>query len=623
VPLIALVVSVLAAFGSLEGSGRPRPVVLVLAPDLAWVDVPAGLGGFAKANLTMASARRNATVTDAYLTIGKGAPSDAPAAGIGRVERAGRGVRLRDWHALQRHDASLHQAGRLGALGHALDSSRRPWALVADDPRAVAAAANRRGSVRRVAFHDMRAVEDGVASGALALIVEAPRPKLPTVLRATENLCVFVASVSSPARNEHLGVFAASPACGLGHRGLRSASTHRGGLVTLADVAPTLLAAVHVPRPRSLAGSPVRPVRGGSVKALVRADDRAVTGDQVRTNLLYLFAVLSGLGAGLMICLSRARVPVAFSVLAIPPASFLMMLLPWWKWGFVGAIAVGGGLAALLAAMAALIGRRDVRVGIAALTATVAAVVAIDAGSGGRLEIDAPFGNSSTGGGRFFGVGNVGFGFLAAGLIVVCALALDRWGRRAVPGVVAALAAGVALGTGPWFGADLGGLLTAMPAFGVLVFGYRTGRPAPRNVLATLAATIGGVLLVVAIDIQRAPSGQTHLARAFGGDPGGLILRKLEAAAGNITSPIGLVIVVGLVALAFNRPRLADRPALRAAAWALLVAGVLGSAVNDSGLAVAGAVMAIAWPAFFLLAPHPVPNSVSAGHREPRAVAHP
>jgi hypothetical protein len=413
----------------------------------------------------------------------------------------------------------------------------------------------------------------------------------------------------------------------LGRHGLRSASTHRDGLVTLSDIAPTFLAAVNRPRPRSLTGSAVQADSGGSLKALIRADERAVTGDQVRTNLLYLFAVLSGVGAALMICVSRARVLVAFSLLAIPPASFLMMLFPWWQSGFIGAVAVGGGVAALLAIMAALIARNDVRVGIGALTATVAAVVAIDAGLGGRLEIDAPFGNSSTGGGRFFGVGNVGFGFLAAGLIVVCALALDRWGRRAVPWVVGALAAGVVLGMGPWFGADVGGLLTAMPAFGILVFGYRTGRPARRNVLATLAATLGGVLLFIALDIQRAPRGQTHLARAFGNDPVGLIVRKAEAAAGNITSPIGLLIVVGLVGLAFSRPRMADHPALSAAAWALLVAGVLGSAVNDSGLAVAGAVMAIAWPAFFLLGPGP---EAAVGrlarrprHQESRALARP
>jgi hypothetical protein len=180
---------------------------------------------------------------------------------------------------------------------------------------------------------------------------------------------------------------------------------------------------------------------------------------------------------------------------------------------------------------------------------------------------------------------------------------------------------------GPWFGADVGGLLTAMPAFGILVFGYRTGRPARRNVLATLAATLGGVLLFIALDIQRAPRGQTHLARAFGNDPVGLIVRKAEAAAGNITSPIGLLIVVGLVGLAFSRPRMADHPALSAAAWALLVAGVLGSAVNDSGLAVAGAVMAIAWPAFFLLGPGP---EAAVGrlarrprHQESRALARP
>ena len=620
-PLLALVVSVLAVLSSLQEEAATRPTVLVLVPDLAWVNAPPALDGFAKANLTMASTRRDPTAADAYLTIGKGALSDAPASGVGVVERVGRGVRLRDWQALQRHDASLHQTGRLGALGQALDSSGRPWLLGADDPRAAAAAANRRGLVRHVASHETRAVEEGIAAGALAVIVGVSRPKLPSVLRGTGRLCVLVASVSTPERNAHLGVFAASPACKLGRRGLRSASTHRGGLVTLPDVAPTLLAAVDVPSPRSLRGSAVSPHADGAVSGLMRADARAVTGDEVRTRLIYLFAVLSGLGAALMVAVSRVRKPVAFSLLAIPSASFLMMLFPWWESGFGGAIAVGGGLAAVLAVTALFIGRHETRLGIAALTATVAAVVAIDAGFGGRLEIDAPFGNSSAGGGRFFGVGNVGFGFLAAALIVVCALALDQWGRRAVPWVVGALAAGVALGAGPWFGADVGGLLTAMPAFGILVFGYRTGRPARRQLLATLAATFGGVLLLIALDTQRAPRAQTHFTRALGDDPAGVIVRKVEGAAGNITNPIGLVIVVGLVALALSRPRLADRPALQAAAWALLVAGVLGSAVNDSGLAVAGAVMAIAWPAFFLLASGSEPGAGRPGLRRPRALA--
>ena len=627
-PLLALVVSVLAALGSVEGAAARPPAALVLVPDLAWVDAPAALRGYAKANLTLASARRGATVADAYLTIGKGAPSDAPASGVGPVARAGEGVRLRDWRALQRHDASLHRTGQLGALGQALDDSGRPWVLVADDPRAAAAAANRRGLVRRAGLDAMRALEAGAADGDSALIVAVSRPDLPEALRATGKRCVFVASVSSPADNGHLGVFAASPGCKLGQDGLRSAATHRGGLVTLSDVAPTFLAALQVPHPRSFSAA-VSPAGDGAVSTLVRADERAVTGDRVRTNLIYLFAVVSALGAGLMTWMRRARpareatnrvAPVAFFLLAIPPATFLMMLFPWWEWGLRGAVAVAGGLAALLAVAAAWIGSREIRLGIGALTATVAAVVAIDAAFGGRLEIDAPFGNSSIGGGRFFGVGNVGFGFLAAGLVVTCALALDQWGRRALPWVVAALAAGVTLGAGPWFGADVGGVLTAVPAFGVLVLGYRTGRPARRAVLATLAATLGGALLFVALDAQRSPDGQTHLARALGDDPAGLIVRKLEGAAGNITNPIGLVIVVGLVALALNRPQLAGRPALRAGGWALLVAGVLGSAVNDSGLAVAGAVMAIAWPAFFLLAPGSDPAPASPARRESSAL---
>ena len=316
-PLLAFVVSVIAGLGSLPATGRPPPAVLVLVPDLAWVNAPAGMGGYAKANLTLASARRDATVADAYLTIGKGAPSAAPASGVGAIARAGRGIRLRDWRALQRHDATLHRTGRLGALGDALDRAGRPWLLVADDPRAAAAAANRRGVVHRAASHTVPALEQEVATGAVALVVEVERPELPTVLRAATKRCVVVVSVSSPAANAHLGVFAASPRCELGNRSVRSPSTHRRGLVTLSDVAPTFLTAVHGPRPRSVIGASVDADTGGSVGALIRADRRAVTGDRVRTDLIYLFAVLSGLGAALMICVSRVRTVVAFCLLAI------------------------------------------------------------------------------------------------------------------------------------------------------------------------------------------------------------------------------------------------------------------------------------------------------------------
>jgi hypothetical protein len=57
---------------------------------------------------------------------------------------------------------------------------------------------------------------------------------------------------------------------------------------------------------------------------------------------------------------------------------------------------------------------------------------------------------------------------------------------------------------------------------------------------------------------------------------------------------------------------MAGRPALQATAWAAGVAGALGSAVNDSGLLVAAAVAAVAWPALVVAATSPGPPEFGA-----------
>ncbi|MGI8777964.1 MAG: hypothetical protein ACR2LJ_11440 [Acidimicrobiales bacterium] len=586
----------------------PRPpAVLVLVADLRWAGAPGVLDGWAKASLSVRTDRQRGDAADGYLTVGKGerAATPAPAKGVGQVEPTGDGgVRLVDWDRLRAYDDGTNYAGTLGALGQTLTGAGRRWALVTSGPRtsaAAAAVADRDGVVARASDGGAPAVGLALSAGAEAVVVAVPAAEVASVVDAAGSACVVVASVSSPDADRHLGVLATSAECGLGRAGLSSPSTHQAHLATIDDVAPTFLSRLGVPQRRDMSGSVVRPSGPVSVTDLVERDRRSSTADRMRTPLVWLFIALSAVGALVAVSWPRARPAVAWVLLAVPPAGFLVMAVPWWRWGGAGALVVGAAVAAALAAGAAVVGRRRVRLGVGALAAVTVAVVGIDAAFGGRLEIDAPFGNSPVTGGRFYGVGNIGSGFLMAGLIVAAGLALDHWGRRAVAPCVAALGAGVVVGGAPWFGADVGGALASVPAYGILIGARR--RPSLRAAVTLAVVTAAVVGLFVAADLARPLSARSHLGRVI--SDGTLIdeiVRKGNRALETVTSPLSLVVAIGVGAVVAVRPRLGARPALAAMTWALVVAGVIGSVVNDSGLLVGAAVTAVAWPALVAVA---------------------
>jgi len=484
-------------------------------------------------------------------------------------------------------------------MGQALTAADRRWALVSGPSTVAAAAAavaDAHGVVPRAADGGAPAVNRALADGADAVVVAVPAAEVPAVVRAAESACVVVASVSSPDADRHLGVLAASLPCRLGRAGLSSPSTQQAHLATLDDVAPTFLSRLDIPKPALMDGLVVRPSGSVSTTDLVDRDRRSFTADRMRTPLVWAFIALSALGAAIAAGWRRARSPVAWVLLAVPPASFLVMAVPWWRWGGAGVLLVGSALVTGLAGAAAIVGRRNVRLGVGALAVVTVAVVGIDAVFGGRLEIDAPFGNSPITAGRFYGVGNIGSGFLMAGLIVAVGLAFERWGRRAtVPGV-AVLTAGVVVGGAPWYGADVGGVLASVPAYGTLLAARR--RLSVRLLIGLGAVTLAVLVVFVAADLARPVAARTHLGRVI--SDGSLvdeIVRKAGRALETIKSPLSLVILIGTGTVVAVRPRLATHPGLVAMTWALIVAGVVGSMVNDSGLIVGAAVTAIAWPA--------------------------
>ncbi|MCU1374143.1 MAG: rane protein of unknown function [Actinomycetia bacterium] len=603
--LISALGGLVAARPAAAATARP-PVVVVFVRDSTWAMMPPTIEPWAIANLSLHSATNGEREMDSYLSIGKGGRTSGlgTAVGEGRVDLRGGRLQLLDWPAFVAHDHKLRFPGRLGQLGQALRDQHVSFELiVAADLEAAGAVADRAGVVDHVTIGGSLAVDAAVARRTPLVVVESDYTAVPSILEAAGASCTVVMSSSTSEHSVHLGAFAISPACGLGQGRLHSASTRQTDFVVLADVAPTILHLVGAAPASHMEGNVLEPAPGHrSISALLAEDRRARVTRHAERPFIGLLVVAALAGLVTMATAEDRRKQVAAILLALPVATFLIDVVPWWRVGVVAGLASAIALAVGLAAVARrLFGDRQAAV-TAALAGTTAVVLGLDAATGGRLQLDSALANNALGAGRFTGMGNVPYGFFVAACIVLAALALDRWGRRGLP-VAAAIAAGAVVVDGaPMLGADVGGVLAAVPAFGLLLATWRRSLPV-RRLLPVLVGGVVVVTLFAAFDLSRPVDAQTHLARALsGGSLAGTVLRReinaLHSFGGN---PFLAVLALALLGAWLQRDRLPSSRPLRVGLWALALVALLGTFVNDSGVAVGGAVAAMAWPAYLLL----------------------
>ncbi len=270
------------------------------------------------------------------------------------------------------------------------------------------------------------------------------------------------------------------------------------------------------------------------------------------------------------------------------------------------------------------------RPGAGALVAVgaIVALVVVDILVGAPLQLNTTFGYSVAVAGRFTGLGNLAFALFGAATIVLAALVVDRWGRRGVGPAIGLLAAVVVVEGLPMLGADVGGVLAMVPAFGVTAL-VLAGRRVGWRQVVVLAVLTGAVLGTFAlVDAARPDDVQTHLARLAGhvmdgrwDTLGTTLSRRWQAGlggaalAGWITITVVMVaafVYAGLAATGRAGPRarraLTHRPTLAAAAG-LAVLATLGLVANDSSVAVPFTMLIVVAPAAILqvVAPAPAP----------------
>jgi hypothetical protein len=372
---------------------------------------------------------------------------------------------------------------------------------------------------------------------------------------------------------------------GPGYRGvLTSTSTHLRGLVSIADVAPSVLALRRGDRPVIRSHAVADPV------AYLRDfDQRMRDAHDVRLGaLLVLVGLMVLLGLAALVSPSAALGRAAF--LAAPSCLVVSLALSAAglarPWQVLVALALGAGALALTGGRL-LRPRLPLALGLVSLFVFLFAALWAEP----RWNSLAALGARPDGGGRFYGINNQ-----IATLLLSPALVLGALSGPALPGVALLVAAGVGAST---IGANGGGLLAFLAGFLALGLLLRDVRPTPLRVAVALAVVAAAGLALVGIDA--ALGGSNHVTHAVGGGPGSLaghFAHRLHLAAAYVAARWNQVLlftlsVGGLIWVALLRPRLAVLDAFLVGLVVLLL--VSDNPTDIAGLGALSAIVLRVW----------------------------
>jgi hypothetical protein len=516
------------------------------------------------------------------------------------------GMRLDPGEVLRAFDDIWTQPGRSVVLVEASDLSR----AAAYGPQATA---EQRRALRTMALTD--------ADALLGRLLERVNPDHDAVIVLSP-----VAYAGSPA----LGI-AALRAPGVDAGLLQSATTRREGYVQLADVAPTVLSLLGEEAPTDMEG---RAFQAGDRSTADRVGHLTTAARAAELRDFLLPVVVTAVGIVIMALglatfwrdrlrepLRRWLAPVAYWSLGVVPAAFLPARVPAAHTSTAAHVAVIAVGATIVAALAVLVDRYRPGLGAIVAVGSIIAVIGSDVLLGGSLQLNTVFGYAVTVAFRFAGIGNLAFALFGAAAILLAALLVDRYGRSALGLALAVLLAAVLIDGLPMLGANVGSLVSMIPAFGVtwlLLLGRRIGR---REVLGLATVTVAAVLVFAFMDAMRPAQTQTHLARLADQVTSGNwelffknLGRRWQASFGSLELAGWLTIAIILaIAVAYAVIVARRRTALAAWAWSghrpttaaaagLATLATIGLLANDSSFTVPAIMLIVIVPVGLLRA---------------------
>lgn len=371
-------------------------------------------------------------------------------------------------------------------------------------------------------------------------------------------------------------------------RALTSASTHRDGVVTAADLEASV-AAFRGEDPS--AGSAIEIRRTAPPLDLERRYLERSRSLPIVGLVVGLLVTAAGLLAAGLVARGAAPRPsarrLAWAVMTIPGLSLALLLaghLP-----RLTATVVLPVVAAGTALVTWLGGRR----GAGAAPATIGAVVlvgfAVEAATGWRGQLLAFLGASLLDGGRFYGLSNAFIGLLVGSALLVA------WRLPRAWGVALLLACGVFAGF-PMLGSNVGASVTAFAAAGMWWGIGARGRVDLVALVAGGAVAVGGTALVFVAHAAWPTATHVDGAIAQGGFLAHYVDRLAIGARMLREHPLAIIPALGgpaLLALVLRAPRaiaagFAAAPGARDVVLVAAVASLVAYVANDSGAAAAG-----------------------------------
>jgi hypothetical protein len=397
------------------------------------------------------------------------------------------------------------------------------------------------------------------------------KPRISLARRAAR--ITFYVSLPPPGGKRHNVVRYPIAVVGPRYHGLlTSSATHLDGLISIADVAPSVLALEAGKRPRIRSRGSADPVAYLQLldERLTRAHDSRTGATLVLVGLMTVLGLLALVVR--RIWLGRAAFLAAPACLVVAVALSAVGVTRPWQVIFSLALA-----AAALALAGGLVLRP--RLPLAAALAAVFAFLYAVMWAKPEWNSLAALGPRPDGGGRFYGVNNQ-----VSTLLLSPALVLGALAGPALPAVALLVVAGMAVS---FIGAQADGLVVYLAGFLVLAWRTSGERPGLARAAGAVAVAAGAALALVAIDA--AFGGSSHITHAVGGGPGSLagdLAHRIHLSAAFVVSRwnetlLFFLSVAGLVWLALQRRRL---PVLDA----LLVALAVSLLVNDTPTDIAG-----------------------------------